>query len=70
MEHVSDVLGIVVTELNNRKGSWRSLAKKAGVSYSFVAHIASGHTPDPRISGVQKVYDVLKDTEGDSSQTV
>lgn len=61
MEHVKDVLGKVRDGLQTHKGKWPVIAHNAGVSYSFIAHIASGHTKDPRISGVQRVYDALND---------
>jgi len=63
MDHVSDILGKVRRELGKRRGKWKVISEKAGVSHSFINHVHSGYTPNPRILHLQRVYDVLKEME-------
>lgn len=59
MEYMPNILGTLRKELHRRKGYWPFIAKRAGVSYSFIAHVAGEVTDDPKLTGVQRVLDVL-----------
>lgn len=63
MEYITNMLATVRKELRRKQGNWPFIAKRAGVSYSFVAHVANGHTPDPGVRRLQKVLNVLKKIE-------
>lgn len=60
MDYMPNMLGTVRKELNKHKGHWPEIARRAKVSYSFVAHIAAGFTEDPRVSRLQRLLNVLK----------
>lgn len=51
----------VIDALQACKGCWPEIARKAGVSYSWVCKIASGEIPDPRIKGVEKIAKTMKE---------
>lgn len=34
-------------ELERRLGEWRTVAKKSGVSYSWISKFVNGHIPNP-----------------------
>lgn len=59
MNYIPNMLATVRKELQRYKGYWPFIADKAKVSYSFIAHTSSGHTPDPGVVRLQRVLDVL-----------
>jgi len=60
MEYINNMLATIKKELHRRKGQWPDIARNAGVSYSFVAHVANNHTENPRIQECQRVLNELK----------
>jgi len=49
--------------LEKRRGHWPKIAREADVSYSWIIHVMSGNTKNPRVEEVQRVLDVLKKVE-------
>jgi len=58
-----NVLAAVRKGLEKHKGIWPQIARLSDVSYSYLAHVASGYTPDPGIVRVQRVWDTLHKIE-------
>ena len=56
-----DILKSTQRELNEYKGSWPEIARRAEVSYSWLIKIMNGNTANPRIQELQRVVDVLLD---------
>jgi len=45
--------------LEKRRGHWPRIAREADVSYSWIIHVMSGNTKNPRVEEVQRVLNVL-----------
>lgn len=56
----ADILAYVLKKLEDRKGQLPKVADDAGVPYRTLQKIASGETTDPRVSGVQTLYNYFR----------
>jgi len=67
MKHIN-IKKTLIETLNKHRGNWPFIAAKAGVSYSWVTHVVSGHTPNPRVDECQRVLDILKKIDDEKLQ--
>jgi len=58
INHIN-MLATMKKALERNRGNWPAIAIKAKVSYSWLIHVMSGHTKNPRIQECQRVLDVL-----------
>ena len=49
----------VLRLLEAKKGEWLSVAKAAGISYSWLSKFANGHIPNPGYATLTKLHAVL-----------
>lgn len=54
-----NLLEQVITELNNRKGSWPQIAQDTEVGYSWLTKLARNRIPNPGIHAIQKLHNYL-----------
>lgn len=59
------ILEFVLSELENRKGQWRQIARALAPEevesyYSWLCKVAQGRIADPSVNKVQRLFDWLK----------
>lgn len=56
---------VIRNRLAARKGDWLEIAKRAGVSHSWMSKFMNGHIPNPGIRTLEKLNAALKARKGD-----
>jgi len=54
-----DTLTQVIKELHARKGDWPQIAREADVSYSWITKFAQNRIPNPGITTIMRLSEIL-----------
>lgn len=63
------MLDYVLGELDKRRGSWKTVAEKAGVPYRTLQKIGQRVILDPGVTSVQSLHDFFRSEERQAEPT-
>lgn len=49
----------LIAKLHSRRGNWPAIARRAGVSYSWIVKFANAKIPDPRLGSLERLQAAL-----------
>lgn len=52
----------LLSKLKSSRGTWPDVARRAGVSYSWVVKFANDKIPDPRLGSLERLEQALSST--------
>lgn len=59
----------VRAELISRRGTWKEIAERSGVSYSWISKFANGHIPNPGMRTLNRIHDGLRQVRRPTKDT-